>query len=288
LGNEQSGERHYITVRELSVGFGENIMPPARSLVGKKIELHCESGRKAKITFTHPAVLAWETIDGSNKSLASACPYTAVQPREGFLFVDFTVPGDDRSVSIVLDMKRACATFVTGLMPTAEALMIPMIVRAEERMALTPVQVSFEHAAVDIPFSEATPRHEKTTDLVGERVQWVYSSKDAYEHIYLNENTYSWHCIAGNEKGLADTDRCFCYRIEEEFYLFVWIEKIIPTLGVVLEDFAVMRSCGKIFGREGYGTGGRVVNFPVGSYGTRLNRTEYDFSRLSGPEGEDT
>jgi hypothetical protein len=75
-------------------------------------------------------------------------------------------------------------------------------------MPLTSVKAVFEHAAIDGPFPDATSRHERTGNLVGERIEWVYSSKDAYEHIYLNENTYCWHCIAGNEKGLADTDRC--------------------------------------------------------------------------------
>src|SRR4030067_318111 len=101
-------------------------------------------------------------------------------------------------------------------------------------MPITSVQAIFEQAAVDAPFSEVTPGHEKTMDNDAERVQWVYSSKDAYEHIYLNENTYSWHCISGNEKGLADTDRCFYYKVSDKFYLFVWIEKTIPTVGVVL------------------------------------------------------
>jgi hypothetical protein len=142
------------------------------------------------------------------------------------------------------------------------------------------VQAIFEHASVDRTFTKGTARHQKTTDLIGERFQWVYSSKDAYEHIYLNENTYTWQCISGNEKGLADTDRCFFYKLGEKFYLFVWIEKIVPTVGVVLEDLEVMRSYGKIFGHEGYDMNGRITNFAVGSYGTFLNKTEYDFSRL--------
>jgi hypothetical protein len=96
----------------------------------------------------------------------------------------------------------------------------------------------------------------------------------------LNENTYTWQCISGNEKGLADTDRCFFYKLGEKFYLFVWIEKIVPTVGVVLEDLEVMRSYGKIFGHEGYDMNGRITNFAVGSYGKLLNKTEYDFSRL--------
>jgi hypothetical protein len=211
------------------------------------------------------------------------CAYRAIMPRKEIYFVDFIVSyGDSRSVSVILDLPRRIATVVTGTLPTAAEVAVPLIDRAEKGMPLTSVKALFEHASIGTPFTAETGRHERTTDLVGGRFQWVYSSKDAYEHIYLNERIYTWHCIHGSEKGLADTDRCFYYRLGEKFYLFVWIEKIIPTMGVVLEDLDVMRSYGKIFGHEGYDMNGRITNFAVGSYGRLLNETEYDLSRLGG------
>jgi len=277
---DESKKQEYISVGELSVGFSENILPPTDALAGRRVELYYESGKKAIITFLDIEALKWE-IEDQGRLDKFICSYTAVMPRNEIYFVDFIVSfGDSRSVSIILDMQQRFATVVTGILPSAQEVMIPLIVRAQKAMPLTSVQVIFEHAAADAPFTKATPRHEKTMDLVGERVQWVYSSKDAYEHIYLNENTYSWHCISGNEKGLADTDRCFYYKLGEKFYLFVWVEKIIPTVGVVVEDLEMMRSYGKIFGRESYDMAGRITNFTVGSYGTFLNKTEYDFSRF--------
>jgi hypothetical protein len=272
--------QEYISVGELSVGFSENIIEPTDALVGKQISLYYESGKKADITFIDREALKWETSGTSQKEVF-VCPYMAIMPRKEVYFVDFIVSyGDSRSVSIILDMDQKIATIVTGIMPSSEDVMIPLIVRAKKGMPLTSVQAVFEHASVDKPFKKTTPRHKKTADLVGERFQWVYSSKDAYEHIYLNENTYTWHCISGNEKGLADTDHCFFYKLGEQFYLFVWIEKIVPTVGVVLEDLKVMRSYGKLFGHEGYDMGGRITNFAVGSYGKLLNKTAYDLSRL--------
>jgi hypothetical protein len=272
--------QEYISVGELSVGFSENIAQPTDALAGKKIKLNYESGKKATIILKDREALTWETEEKRHTE-RFLCSYTAIMPRKDIYFLDFIVSyGDSRSVSIILDMGQKIATIVTGIMPTAEEVMTPLIVRAERRLPLTSVQAIFEHASVDRPFTKGTKRHQKTKDLVGERFQWVYSSKDAYEHIYLNENTYTWHCIAGNEKGLADTDRCFFYKIAEKLYLFVWIEKIVPTVGVVLEDLEVMRSYGKIFGHEGYDMNGRITNFAVGSYGKLLNKTEYDLSRL--------
>jgi hypothetical protein len=270
----------YIPVGELSIGFSEYSLPPTECLEGKRTELHYASGNEATLTFTRGGTLRWETED-KNGSEEFICPYRAIIPREDFCFIDFIVPcGTGASLSVVLDMTSGIATAVTGILPNPEEVMIPLIDRAKRGLPLSPVRVIFEHAAIDGPFLDSTPRHGPTRDLVGKRIEWVYSSKDAYEHIYLNENTYSWHCIAGNEKGLADTDRCFFYKIADRLYLFVWIEKIVPTLGVLLEDLAIMRSYGKIFGYQSHDMDGRITNFPVGSYGTLLNRTEYDLSRL--------
>jgi hypothetical protein len=270
----------YISVGELSVGFSENTLPSTGCLAGKKIELYLASGKTIRMTFIDNSTVNWEMTDGAAKE-ESVCAYRAIVPRNGILFIDFVVTRTgNKSVSIILDMGRRCATLVTGTLPTLQEVMIPPIVRAEKSMPLTSVEAVFEHAAIDEPFSDATPRHERTTDLVGERIMWVYSSKDAYEHIYLEENSYTWHCIAGNEKGLADTDRCFFYKIAEKLYLFVWTEKIVPTLGVIIEDLTIMRSSGKIFGYAGYDMNGPITNFPVGSFGKLLNRTEYDFSTL--------
>jgi hypothetical protein len=64
------------------------------------------------------------------------------------------------------------------------------------------------------------------------------------------------------------------YKIADELYLFVWREKIIPTLGLVLIDLQQHRSDGKIFGYAG-SSFDELSNFPVSSYCQVLNRTEY-------------
>ena len=269
--------QEYISVGELAAGFSENIVKPTNALAGRRVKLYYESGKKAVIAFINTESLGWEAKD-QGRTEKSVCRYTAIMPRKQIFFVDFIASG--KSVSIVLDLRKGIATIVTGVLPTARDVMIPLIVRAEQGLALTSVQALFEHASVDRLFTRTTLRHKKTADLVGERFQWIYSSKDVYEHVYLNENAYTWHCVSGNEKGLADTDRCFFYKIGDKFYLFVWIEKIIPTVGVVLEDLKAMRSYGKLFGHGGYDMNGRLTNFAVGSYGKRLNKTKYDLSRI--------
>jgi len=110
--------------------------------------------------------------------------------------------------------------------------------------------------------------------LIGMRNLYIYSETERYEHIYLNEHFYAWQCLEGAEKGLADVDRCHCFRIDEQLYLFVWREKVIPTLGVVMIDLARMKTDGKIIGYQG-DSFDAVSNFPVGAQATVLNITRY-------------
>jgi hypothetical protein len=77
------------------------------------------------------------------------------------------------------------------------------------------------------------------------------------------------------EKGLADTDRCHHYKIADALYLFVWREKIIPTLGVVMVDLERMKTTGKIFGYQD-NRFDKLSNFPIGAYAEVLNITKYN------------
>jgi len=276
---ESGIERDFITVGELSVGFSEHIIVPTYEFVGKSLTLNFEGQKSMVLRFLANEALSCEITENGD-SEKYICSYLAIEPRKDLFFIDFVVSfGHSKSVSIILNAAKGFATVITGILPDEKALQIPIIKSAEAGEALTKVQVRFEHSSVNMPFTRDTGRHETTDELVGQRVQFLYSSKDAYEHIYLNENYYSWHCIAGNEKGLCDTDRCFYYKLDDNLYCFVWLEKIIPTLGIVIEDFEVHRSYGKICGYEDYSPG-KISNFPVGSYATLLNKTSYDYSRL--------
>lgn len=268
MKNETS---EYISVGELSVGFSENIMEPTNNLVDKTISLYFENGKETQLTFMDIETMKYQTIEGEEEERLISS-YLAINPRQNIYFIDFVASyGDTRSVSIVLDMNKKIATVITGILPTSEEMSIPILKRVEQRLPLTPVQALIEHASVNTPYKSTGLQHEKTTDLIGKRVQFIYSSKDIYEHIYLNENMYTWHCISGSEKGLSDTDKCFYYKLDEDLYLFIWIEKVIPTMGIVVEDLNTLRSYGKIYGYENY-SAGKVSNFPVGSYAKIINR----------------
>ncbi|TCP30878.1 molybdenum cofactor biosynthesis protein F [Scopulibacillus darangshiensis] len=264
-------DKDFISVGELSVGFSENMMQPTNRLVGKDFSLYSEGGKKYRLSVVDIETLKCVIEDGDNEEKV-ICAYTAVMPREDIYFIDFIVSyGETTSMSIVLDYRKKMATVISSILPAADELSIPIIERAKQGKPLTSVNVSIEHASMDSPWTEYTPKHEPTSDLIGKTIEFVYSSKDAYQHTYLNEDSYTWHCIAGNEKGLCDTDQCFYYKLDDKLYLFIWLEKVIPTAGIVIEDLDVMRSYGKIYGYESHQVG-RVSNFPVGSYAKIINK----------------
>ncbi|HJU49405.1 MAG TPA: MoaF C-terminal domain-containing protein, partial [Pseudogulbenkiania sp.] len=81
-------------------------------------------------------------------------------------------------------------------------------------------------------------------------------------------------CLDGVEKGLADVDRCHYFKIDRNLYLFVWREKIIPTLGVVMIDLDHLKTDGKILGYQGSNFT-ELSNFPVGALAQVLNTTRH-------------
>lgn len=264
--------REFVTVEELSRGFSEYALEQSRDLEGKCLVLCYEDGRRVSLRFLQENTL----ICSVEKKEPFSTRYTLLSPRPGFYYMNFICAayGDIRSVATVLDLGRGIATTCVGTLPSREEASISQFERGDRNLPLTSVRAEFFHAAVDADFGENTPRHLPTAELVGERVQFTYSGNDVYEHIYLNPKFYTWQCLKGIEKGLCDTDRCWYYKIGEGLYWFVWAERVVPTLGSVVEDFQSMRSHGMLYGYEDYGMG-RVKNFPVGSYARVLNKTEH-------------
>jgi hypothetical protein len=63
-------------------------------------------------------------------------------------------------------------------------------------------------------------------------------------------------------------------KIADALYLFIWREKIVPTLGVVMIDLANHKTDGKIFGYAGQDFR-QTSNFAVGAYAQVLNHTRH-------------
>ncbi|MGV2292217.1 molybdenum cofactor biosynthesis F family protein [Trinickia sp. YCB016] len=264
-------ETNWISVGDLGTSFAvsSHALAPVADLAGHAYDIDF-GGDVVTHTFVDGETLRW-TVKGAGQSGTDT--YRATSPRQGIYFVDF-VKSSERatSVSLVLDLQRGIATAVIGTLPDEARASIPAVELARDKRELTGVDVQILAGVVGGKFEALSPIHEPTSELVGKRVLYRYNPHECYEHVYLNDKVYAWHCVSGIEKGLADADRCDYRKIRDGLYLFVWREKIVPTLGVVVIDLEARKTTGKIFGYAGDDFG-KLANFPVGAYATVLNTT---------------
>lgn len=257
----------FIPVGALADAFSAeaNLLPVVADLAGKTLTLYFDNGWTIDHRFVDEKSLVWTVTAGNGAGESVNESYNATNPRPGIYLVDF-IKSKERSMSVclLLDMEQGIFTAVIAELPTLEESSKPFLERIAAGQELTGVSTSFLHGAINIPFTATTPRHETTAELIGKRIEYTYSPYEQYEHVYMNQNFYAWQCLRGSEQGLSDSDRCSYYKLADQLYLFVWREKIIPTLGLVIVDLKARRTTGKIFGYHGNDFD-RLVNFPVGA-----------------------
>jgi hypothetical protein len=266
-----SSQPVFIQVGALAEGFApdSNILPAVGDLDGRTLQLEFSDGTRETLTFAADGIV--RTGRGSH-----ACRVTSL--RDSIYLVDYVGGGDGTrpaTTSVVVDLQQGLCTTVLGHLPNEQETRTDTFTRVEQGLPLTGVRVQLRHGRIlQEGVNPAAPLHRPTTELTGLRNLYTYSPTERYEHIYLNENFYAWQCLAGVEQGLADVDRCYSIGIAEKLYLFIWCEKVIPTLGVVLIDMERLKTDGKIFGYQG-SRFDALSNFPIGAYAQVLNVTSY-------------
>jgi hypothetical protein len=271
-----SNKTEWVQVGDLADGFAPeaNTLNYVDDLAGQTIDLHTEDNTVIRHDFISDTEVAWSVIKNGETQTQGTENYTVTSIREGIYFVDFLKKLERAtSVNIVLNMNTGNATVCVSHMPTKEETMRPVYQRVLDNDVLTPVEVTFIQASINTPFTEGSG-HASTAELIGKRVRYEYNPKEFYEHIYLNQNYYTWQCLKGVEKGLAETDLCHYFKIDERLYFFVWREKVIPTVGVIMIDLERMKTTGKILGYDGTDFE-KLNNFPVGAFAKILNVTDH-------------
>jgi len=240
----------WFTLEEFGKDFRETYLPPkVNDLAGRDVKLYySDNGDVEHFSFKDGDLVTWYLLPKSAGERGEPCSgrYVAFRARNGIYLVDIT--GDAfprRSLTLVLDFGKDIFTSILCEIPLPSSKTLLDRIRSGEE--LTDVKVAFRHGSIDRPPSSETPRHEKTEELLGKRVEFQYGPKAVYEHIYF-ERLFTWHCLTGTEKGLADTDRADYFKLSDNLYLLVWREKIIPTMGVEIVDLSEMRAFGKLFG----------------------------------------
>ncbi|WP_129787124.1 MoaF C-terminal domain-containing protein [Promicromonospora panici] len=248
----------FIPVGALGDGFAPdaNTLEPVSDLDGASFEL--DLGERLTLTLAD-GVARW----GED----AEAPVRVTSLRSGLYLVDGIAGAT--STTFVLDADAGLVTLVEGELPTDVVRAESAYTRVQRGDDPTGVTARIRHGRVA---GTTAPPHAPTTELVGFRNRYTYSPNEEYEHIYLTPDLYTWHCLRGVEQGLADTDRCHHVGLRDGLTLFVWREKIVPTLGLLLVDLTAMRTDGKIFGNNGFDTTS-TVNFPVGARAEILDTT---------------
>ena len=254
----------WLPIGGLEPGFGEYKPEPTAELAGKELTFYFDRDNLVvKYMFHDVSSLTWEVFQGPRKGAADRESYEAILVDPGIYFIDLIKRSDpEQSVNISLDLNTMRATVLVGTL-------------VQEGKNAHRVKQEFLRAVINPPSpGKPVAFHERTTDLIGKRVMYTYSSQHRYEHIYLNDHRYTWHCLAGPEKGLADTEHIDYFKIADDIYLISWWEKVVPCQGVVMTNYKAMRSYGKLFGLDT--ETGRIINFTMASYAKILNVTKYE------------
>lgn len=246
----------WLPLDGLEAGFDANRAPHSEALAGGTYTVLLEDGTRISHEFGQRTV-HWKH---SGKGESGEDPYEAFEVDTGLYYVQFQHTHDAKqAVSLVLDLTGGHALAVLSTI-------------GDTAQRPTVVTQRFDVGTIEgIEPSGTAPA--PSTDLLGRRMLWKYSPAHSYEHIYLTERWYTFHCLSGPEAGLADTDACTYYRLRPGIYLFAWREKVVPCAAVTVADHRDLRSHGALFGLHEDLT--QTVHFTFGAYGRLLSNTVY-------------
>lgn len=270
------GAKNWINLGDWGKGMDEYRLPSSDELIGKDLKFYFNIGNRIiEYVFHDAKSLTWKVLEGFDKGRSDIATYEAIHVASNIYFVDFVKKNRPNvSISMALDLNTRKATLVIATAPDKKKASHGFVDRLGKGVDLSAMKIEILHSNVN-PSSSDEPiiPHERTLDLVGKRIKYTYSRNHVYEHIYLNERLFTWHCLAGVEEGLADTEICDYFKIAPDVYLFTWREKIMPTFGLVLISLKEMRSNGKTFGLDV--TSGKFMNFNMGALAELINETKY-------------
>ncbi len=246
------------TLEEMADGFSEHRIPHTSALSGKTIILHFENEIVIKHEFKDEKMLVWTILEGDDKGLTGTNTYEAFEVRSGIFFVNFYKSEYEEQVSLIWKSEDG-NVFVA----------VSSFVEIDGDMRRTKTNFSsavIEGAPGNNPISQSS-------DLVGKRVLYRYSSDDWYEHVYFNKETLAWHCVNGAERGLSDVEKCSFYHLDDDLTILFWTETVMPVESIVVIDLKAMRSTGRFFCWDPKPE--QVVNLTFGSLATILSETKY-------------
>ncbi|WP_341975509.1 molybdenum cofactor biosynthesis F family protein [Microbacterium sp. LTA6] len=255
----------WLPLDGLAPGFDASKAELSNDLDGRTFTVVDDRGTRITHTFG-PGTVSWSYEPGEGDETAAASDTDdceVIEVDQDLYYAQFHhkyLPNE--AVTLILDLRSGHALSVISILGQAAP-------------GRTAVQMAFASSLIEgIETNGEAPA--PTTELIGRRVLWVYSSTHAYEHVYLSPHWYTWQCLAGPEQGLADTDANTVWRIRPGIYVFTWREKVIPCGSVTIADHRdqkAIRSHGVLFGWDETGT--TPTHFTFGAHGRLISHTTH-------------
>lgn len=240
----------WLPLDGLAPGFDANKAPVVGDLDGRAFVLHDDAGGPDRTARFAGSRIDWDGEADSGETFLVD---------DDLYYVQFhSVAEPSEAVSLVLDVRDGRALVITTRIGDGGT---PRVTQEFRPATIGGAAVRGQAMA-------------PSTALVGRRAMWVYSEEHAYEHVYLSRHWYTWQCLAGPERGLADTDENSTFRIRPGIYAFTWREKVIPCASVTIADHRDarrLRSHGVLFGLDA--SGAVPTHFTFGAHGRLLSTT---------------
>jgi len=239
-------------------GFGEPSLGATDDLEGSSFDIRFNNGWTIAHRFEDGRI-TWTIVEGDGTGMTGTHPYRAVEVRPSVFFIDF-VKGEGAhasDVSMVLDRND-------GRVTVADSSFV-------DRRGAVRMQTDVLTGRVT-GTGEIESLH-RSNALVGKRIFYRYSPSEHYEHIYLNNGTFVWHCIRGAEQGLADVDPATVYELGDGIVMLHWSESVMPVESFLVVDLVNERSIGRMFCWDGPTLA--PVHLPFDSRFTVLNETTH-------------
>lgn len=252
----------WLPLDGLEPGFDEYRAEPTLDLVEREIVTANSTGFKVTHRFTADTV-HWSYPAKDGETQHRDAPYEAFLVADGLYFVQIhAADRPHQAATLFLDVRDGVGLCVIADIGQAA----PGKTAVSQKFIPVSIAGQARHASLPEP----------TTELIGRRAYWRYSKDHAYEHVYLSPQWYTWHCLAGPERGLADTDEQTTYKLRDGIFVFAWREKVIPCASVTVadhRDHSALRSHGVLFGLSENGID--TTHFTFGAHGAVLSQSIY-------------
>jgi hypothetical protein len=258
----------WITADNYGDGWDEFRIPATADLVDKKLSVRFDKDdRVIDYTFTSPASLVWTAIEGTDKGISDTVQYDASCIASNLYFVDFVGNRDpDTAVSLILNLDSNQVLAVVAKRPDLETARSSYYDRLGNS-DLSTMKVEYWQGVIgERTTLEDIKGYERTEELLGKWVRYRYTSDHIYEHIYVTNTHFAWHCLGGPDKGLACTEPCDYWKLASKIYMIVWRESVHPVCAVSIIDLQNMRTMGKQFCM--HLASGKKETVLMGSYAT--------------------